>query len=63
MLIILGIALILIGALVFAYLPPELIIRLAAGLLVVAGIVLLLLGVFDAADIELARSSWGRAIA
>lgn len=64
---ILGIILIIAGALVLAYLGPEPIVRLAGALLVLVGIVLVLFGIFDVADVHVAddgeslplRSSWG----
>jgi uncharacterized membrane protein YfcA len=71
MILILGVILIIAGALVFQYLGPEPIVRFAGALLVLVGIVLVIIGVLDVADVqfssvqladegeEVLRSSWG----
>jgi uncharacterized membrane protein YfcA len=73
---IIGVILILVGALVLYFLGPEPIVRFAGAVLVVIGLVLVVLALVDTADVSvddhgqsgqsqpqkiLARSSWGRA--
>lgn len=64
MLLILGVILIIAGALVFQYLGSEPIVRFAGALLVLVGVVFVIVGALDVADVRLSdvdalRSSWG----
>lgn len=49
---ILGLILILVGALVFYFLGPEPLVRFAGGVLIVIGLFLVALGVLDIADVD-----------
>lgn len=58
--IILGVILILIGAAIAYFFSPERLAQFGGAVLVIAGVILLLIGVLDHADVETAwRSSWG----
>jgi hypothetical membrane protein len=58
--IILGVILILVGAALAFFLSPERLAQFGGAVLVIVGVILLLLGVLDHANVETAlRSSWG----
>jgi predicted membrane-bound dolichyl-phosphate-mannose-protein mannosyltransferase len=63
LLLIIGVVLIIVGALVYRELGPEPIVRLAAALLVLAGVILAILGIVALADVHSAdaviQSSYG----
>lgn len=64
-LLIIGVVLIIVGALVYRELGPEPLIRLAAALIVLGGLILAIIGIIDlagASDAHAAVASYGKAL-